>query len=62
MFFGVALVCPALLNLLEQICMRNCVLVLSAANDSVCLCVSWIRVLASVANSFFARENHGSPF
>ena len=63
MFLGVALVCPAFLNLLEQNSMRNCVLVFSAGNDSDCWCVAWFRVLAGVTKSlFFAPGNRGSPF
>ena len=55
MFLGVALVCPAFLNLLEQISMRNC----------ECWCsVQAATVIVGVfsAQKFFARENHGSPF
>ena len=58
MFLAVALVCPAFLNLFEQTCVRNCVLVCSASNDSDCWCVTWFRVRAGVAKQFFACVNH----
>ena len=62
MFLGVALVCPVFLNLLEQTCMRNCVLVCSAGNDSDCWCVPWFRVRAGVAKHFSLAGTVGSPF
>ena len=50
--------CVQLFSIFEQTCMRNCVLVCSASNDSDCWCVSWFRVRAGVANKVSACGNH----
>ena len=55
MFLGVALVRPASLNLFEQTCVRNCVLVCNAGNDRVIVGVPPGFVSArALPKSFFA--------